>query len=102
MENSTVIDVRQAVEKAMEYLRMLYAGEGIGNVLLEEVELSDDEQEWLVTLGFDRLVRDSFNPLDQMANPLGNILRPKTTREYKVFHVGADDGRVISMKLRPL
>jgi hypothetical protein len=44
-----VIDVKQAVATAMEYLKTLMGG-SVSKLLLEEVWLSDDEKFWNVTL----------------------------------------------------
>lgn len=95
-----MIDVKQAVNAAIEYLNILYDPKEIGNVQLEEVEFADVEQEWLVTIGFDRRVKDSFAPSDPLRDAIGGLIRPETTREYKLFHVRASDGKVAAMKIR--
>ena len=84
-----MIDVKTAAKKAKEYAQEMYGGElpglpmGLPGVLLEEVERSDDGKFWYVTLGWD-------------ADRLG------TKRTYKVFKIKADDGEVVSMKIRTL
>jgi hypothetical protein len=84
-----VIDVKMAAKKAKEYAQEMYGGDflglpmGLPSVLLEEVERSDDGRFWYVTLGWD-------------ADRLG------TKRIYKVFKIRADDGEVVSMKIRTL
>jgi hypothetical protein len=81
-----VINVKTAAYKAREYAKAMYKDDfpmGLPSVLLEEVELSDDGQFWYVTLGWD-------------ADRLG------TKRIYKVFKIRADDGEVVSMKMRTI
>jgi hypothetical protein len=87
-----MIDVKTAVQQAMVYAKDMFtpAVPGLSvpslslpGLLLEEVELSDDEKFWLVTLGWD-------------ADRLG------TSRIYKIFKVRAEDGEVVSVKIRTL
>jgi hypothetical protein len=83
-----MIDVKTAVQRAMLYAKDMFRPESVlslylPSLLLEEVELSDDEKFWLVTLGWD-------------ADRLG------TSRIYKIFKVRAEDGEVVSVKIRTL
>lgn len=74
-----MIDVKEAVGKASTFLQVL-----IPNALkerLEEVELTEDEKYWLVTLSY----------LETMI---------ETQRQYKSFKVDATSGEVQSMKIR--
>jgi hypothetical protein len=53
-ETAGKIDVKEAVRKAVAYLLKLYPKLGTGaNVMLEEIEESEDGSYWLVTLGYD-------------------------------------------------
>jgi hypothetical protein len=63
--------------------------------MLEEVELSEDETHWLITLGFDRRrpVRSTFEALQSMT---------PYERAYKTIEIRADTGEVRSMKIREL
>lgn len=49
-----MIDVKQAVKTAMGFVQELYANNIPHNLLLEEVQLSEDEKYWLITVGFSR------------------------------------------------
>ena len=49
-----MVDVKQAVAKAMDYLRDMYQTDQFRDVLLEEVDLSEDNKFWNVTIGFTR------------------------------------------------
>jgi hypothetical protein len=91
------IDARGAVITAKKYFEDLQ--ELIGNTfqdtLLEELELSEDKKFWLITLGFNRPVPRTKNPL------LPEITSsPEYKREYKLFKVDSETGEVKSMKIR--
>jgi hypothetical protein len=89
-----MISVKQAVRNAAIFLREMYESSAIGDVRLEEVELSDDQQEWHVTL--------SFAPSDAVTqeSPFSELL--SLPRQYKVIAVSAETGDVRSMKIRTL
>lgn len=85
------VDVKSAVHSAVEYLKSLqnFMGEyKLENLRLEEVELSDNEPVWLITLGFD--VPDGTE----------GFLAAKKRREYKLFKVNSETGQVQAMKIR--
>jgi len=94
-----IIDVKQAVAIAIQYFLNLVGGESASDVLLEEVELSDDERFWHVTLS--AVVPGPENvgsPVNALATALGASLPRR--RVYKVFKVDATGGTVKSMKMR--
>lgn len=78
-----MIDVKEAVKIAYEYFRSLRPESG--SVQLEEVEPTEDEGYWLITLSH------SSPDLFDVEN-----------RQYKTLKVNATDGRVVSMKIRVL
>ena len=84
------LDVKGAVATALTYLKDLYSDEQLKNIRLEEVWLSDDEKYWYITIGYD-------SPISAR-DPLAALRQPE--REYKVFKVRVEDGRVIEMKIR--
>jgi hypothetical protein len=89
-------DVKKAAIAAQEYLLSLWGGTGekIQDLRVEEVEISEDDKFWLITLGFSR-------PADRVEDPLGEVLdAPRYRREYKIFKVDADTCQVKSMKIR--
>ena len=85
-----MIQVKEAVANAFNFLRDIYGGESLHDIRLEEVEQSEDGKSWRITLSF---LRD----LSPLATALG-----KFSREYKVFSVDAATGAVQSMKIRQL
>lgn len=93
VKNLPKIDVRAAVSLAQKYFNDLQdmIGSSMISLRLEEVELSEDKQFWLITLGFERV--NSNNPLQVV---------PQYTREYKIFKINAETGEIESMKIREL
>lgn len=91
-----MIELNTAARSAKEYFRSLYRSTLI-NVRIEEVELSEDEKYWFITLGYD-IPGTSKTPKFQEA--LG--APSKLDREYKIFKIEAGTGRVISMKIRKI
>ena len=75
-----MIDVKEAIQAAVSYFKELIRDDVSPS--LEEVELSENERFWFVTLGYPA--------------PFG----PFGKREYKVFKVKADTGQVVAMKIR--
>jgi hypothetical protein len=87
-----MLDVKEAAQKASEYFASLYSQDLASNVRLEEVELTDDGNYWLITLGYpsSRTQGNAFQFLT------GN----DTGREYKQFKIEVATGKVVSMKIR--
>ena len=79
-----MVDGKQAVVKAMEYVRGVYDAADVGDLMLEEVERSEDGKHWYVTLGFTPRVDASVS----------------SERAYKVVKIVVDTGEVLSMKIR--
>ncbi|HEY0083585.1 MAG TPA: hypothetical protein VGB61_12400 [Pyrinomonadaceae bacterium] len=85
-----MIDVKQAAQSASNFIVGLYSNETISDVMLEEVELSEDEKYWLITLSFPAPSSSSHQ------------LFGRSGRRYKIFKVDTDTGEVLSMKIREL
>jgi len=90
-EVKTMIDVKQAVQVASDFIKQLYGADQLQQLTLEEVELTDDDRFWLVTLGFSR---------PELASPLEAFATAKQRREYKILKIHADSGKVQAMKIR--
>ena len=89
-------DVKKAAIAAQEYFISLWnaMGNKIEDLRVEEVEFSEDEKFWSITLGYNR-------PADKVEAPLGEVLdAPRYRREYKIFKVDADSYQIKSMKIR--
>ena len=91
-KSKSALEVREAVAAAKRYCQTLFPKSAI---TLEEVEVSDREDHWFITLG----VHDPDVALFNHAlknSPFAH--RPPT--KLKVFKVDAVTGRVVSMKIR--
>ncbi len=99
--SSPKINVRDATNAAISFLGEVTdkMGRELSNIRLEEVELSEDEKTWFITLGYDRLISREQSPFEPPS--LSNF---KTStplkREYKIFQINSQDGAVKSMKIR--
>lgn len=83
-----MIDAKEAATNAAVYLSTLLTFPPT-NVMLEEVELSEDEQYWFITLSFDE---DLWHPSHSR----------DTRTKYRIFKINADSGKVLSMKIRAI
>ena len=97
-----MIDAKQAVQSARQFITSLY-GDNPTDLALEEIELSDNEEYWLVTLGFTRIYSQPLGHLrssimETIANQANNT--KQAVREYKIIKVDAEDGEASSMKIR--
>ena len=81
-----MINANEAANAAIEYLKSFYTG--AKNVMLEEVELSEEKKSWSVTVSFENVSHDVNNP--------SNIIQ----RINKVFRIDNTTGQVIAMKSR--
>lgn len=90
------MDVKEAVGKAMDYLKDMYQIDQFKDVLLEEVDLSEDNKFWNVTIGFTR--RQESTSGGPMATLIGQSTEFK--REFKIFQIDAENGALRSMRSR--
>ena len=91
-----MVDVKEAVGKAMEYLKDMYQIDQFKDVLLEEVDLSEDNKFWNVTIGFTRPQESTSG--GPMATLIGQSSEFK--REFKVFQIDAESAALRSMRSR--
>lgn len=90
-----MLDVKSAVESAMKFFDEMYPGNQFKDILLEEVELSEDGNYWNVTIGFSRHTSESNNSFAKITQAISDYIRVN-----KVFKVDTSDGSVKSMKSR--
>lgn len=86
-----MINIKNAVKSAYDYfqaIQNLIDANHVEDLNLEEIELSEDEKFWLITLGFDRQIKTS------------NMFEGKYKRVYKLFKVNSETGEVEAMKIR--
>lgn len=80
-----MVEVKEAAKKAVEFFESLVTD--YTALRIEEVSLSEDEQYWLITLGF-----------EEPRLPFGS----KPERRYKTVKVRTDNGEVVEMTVRVL
>jgi len=92
-----MVDVKSAIKAArIGFHEFMEGEETFDNVRLEEVELSEDEKYWMITLGYDVFYRTG-----EVQNVfLRDVDLQGRKREYKLFQINADTGNVESMKIR--
>jgi hypothetical protein len=90
------LQVKDAVTAAIDYVKELYEGVSLRDLLLEEIEYSNASDKWLVTIGF------SLPETKEVSSPV--IVPAKTSRElsrrYKTVVIDAISGTPDSMKIR--
>lgn len=92
-DTSIRIGVKDAVTSAMDFVRDMYEGQRLRDLLLEEVEMAPADNQWLVTIGFSL-------PKEESTSILSPATSKKLERQYKIVAVDAVSGQPISMKIR--
>ncbi len=89
------IELKKMVNTAIHFLDNLYDQENLRNVMLEEIERSEDSGRWLVTLGFDIYFSPppSFSITDLLSTQ-------KPQRIYKTIEIDEETGKALAMKMR--
>ena len=99
-----MIDVKTAVAKAIECLGNLLESDSISGMRLEEVELSDDQSTWSITLSFVRRTPSTTSSPAEAIRAIQSMTLgvPMGEREYKIVAVNSANGEIRSMKIRQL
>lgn len=93
-----MIDVKEAAKRAAEYFASLYDPNTYADLELEEVELTEDERFWLITLGYRPIPK---SPLEALVPDIPKILKsPSGLPKYKQFKIDAETGKVQAMMIR--
>jgi hypothetical protein len=88
------MNVKEAVARAKEHVRLIYEDEQIDHLGLEEIAFDDALQVWDITLGFSR-------PWDQgLLNRLIVQQNNMLGRSFKIVRVKDIDGSVVSIRNR--
>jgi hypothetical protein len=89
-----MIDVKTAVRNAISHVTDLYNPDQLTDLRLEEVERTDDDRFWYVTVG--------FLPYTKEVQMLSPMLRRSAQgdRVYKRLKIDASSGEVESMTIR--
>lgn len=91
-----MVDVKSAITAARDYIKEIQGllDNPLENLRLEEVERTEDDKYWLITLGYD-------DPEGLKHIPA--FLTPETklsSREYKLFRINSESGQVEATKIR--
>lgn len=88
-----MIDVKQAVQAAEVYARSLFPESELRHLRLEEVDRSEDDSRWHITLGW-------VEPTVAGNGIVFSAGMRKLPRVYKLFEIDAETGEVVAMKIR--
>lgn len=86
-----MIEATQAVKIARQFFNEIYQDEDIQNLMLEEVVIDDDSNEWRITFGYDSHITEEANAI------FSEKVTSKTPRAYKRIHIDADEGNFKGM-----
>ena len=89
-----MIEVTQAIKLARRFFNEIYQDEAIQNLMLEEVVIDDDSNEWRITFGYDSHIGKEANTI------FSEKITSKTPRVYKKIHIDADEGDFKGMFMR--
>ncbi|HEU4561893.1 MAG TPA: hypothetical protein VFS20_28970, partial [Longimicrobium sp.] len=78
-----MIDVKQAVQAAESYVRALFPESELRHLRLEEVDRSEDDSRWLITLGW-------VEPAVSGSGIVFSAGAQKLPRVYKLFEIDAE------------
>jgi hypothetical protein len=88
---SGYLDVKQAVRAAFSAFSEFFPSLKDANVLLEEVEESEDGKCWQITIGYD--AKHKLSGVHAMFGP-------QDYRVYKSFKIDKTTGKILHMKIR--
>jgi hypothetical protein len=91
-----MIGVKDAIQRAFAFVLDVFGAEEISDPRLEEVEHSDEEYLWLITVSFVRRPK-VVNP-SALAREAAELVCPPTTREYRQVQVNDETGDVTAVK----
>jgi hypothetical protein len=92
-----MINVKEAVAKAVQYVLNIFSCDTISDVRLEEVEFSDNDALWLITVSLVRKPKDTGVVSENLLN-----MQLPLERIYKILAIDAINGEIKSMKIRQL
>jgi hypothetical protein len=96
MGAESIVDVKQAIATARDYLRAIFSDEPISDLRLEEVEFDKPDDAWLITFGL-------LRPSDEKAAQWGAFTgASQLKRTYKVVRIPNDETELPSVKIREL
>lgn len=91
-----MLEPREAVQKAMQYVKDLIGQDNMPNLLLEELEYDEANNTWKIVVGYDshlQTQRRSGNALT------GGTVETEKKREYKLIEISGDTGEFKSIRI---
>jgi hypothetical protein len=85
-----MLSINDLADIAAKYLKSFFPD--ADSIQLEEIEVTDDNKYWFVTLSYE----GSDIPTNQ------NLWLPNRSRKFKIFKIDAKLGEVRSMKIRDM
>lgn len=86
-----MISLETAIENAKEFAKKI-TGKTLNNITIEEVDLDEYKEYWLITLGWDD------KPMDLTALEIAAGVPRGMSRKYKTFYIDVDSGDIKKMK----
>lgn len=87
------MNVKNAVNTAMEYVADIFGSENPTHIGLEEVMFNERKNRWEVTIGFSR-------PWDyEVQGPFAGFQQQIPKRQYKTIQIDNKSGKVISIEI---
>ncbi|MDR0913271.1 MAG: hypothetical protein LBM96_11850 [Methanobrevibacter sp.] len=94
INESRINQYKDAIQKAKNFFKKIYDNEKISHLNVEEFEIDDSMNKFIITLGW-----DEPNPMTQAEGTFKSFLEPKAIRKYKTFIVDSTNGEVEKMKI---
>ena len=94
------MEVKEAIAAAKEYIKQVYADEGVSQIGLEEVEYNPGDEHWMITVGFARPLNGPRTPAQEALEILGSPAA-RFKRSLKKLTI-SPSGHVVSMKDREM
>ena len=91
------MEVKEAVQTALNYVSDIYSAENVSHIGLEEVEYDEIKSQWNVTVGFARIW--DFPPKSLMST-FAHLSEKPSSRTYKTVVVRDRDGQVTAIRIR--
>lgn len=89
-----IMEVKEVVKEAIQYVSDIFAHESSSNIGLEEITFDDPANVWNVTIGFS-------GPWDYETPSASPGLQPQNPRrEYKIVRIDDATGKVKEIKIR--
>jgi hypothetical protein len=89
-----MVSVKQASQNALTFARDLLGDTRVNSLLLEEIELSDDQKQWLVTISIPSA------RLTSAGLAMFGAAGEAGPRDYKLIRVDTNTGEPLSLTIR--